>query len=124
MPLMRSCLGCGRPVPMDKRRCPSCEPKFKARQTADFAPLRAVYNTHRWRKVTRPAVLERDGYRCRYCGVSADDGATLDVAHRESTTRLLKAGRDPFDPDVCVTLCRSCHNRTAPHHRDRKLRAK
>jgi hypothetical protein len=54
----------------------------------------------------KDAVRERDGCKCRICGVSNDDhfehsGRQLDV-HR------LLPGCE-YQPALCVTLCRKCH---------------
>ena len=54
----------------------------------------------RWR-VTRRAVLERDGYRCRKCGRPG----RLEVDH----IRSVKSGGAALDPNNLQTLCRSCH---------------
>lgn len=54
-------------------------------------------------KRIRYAVLERDGYRCRYCGASAND-ATLHVDHRMP---LAKGGSDAFAN--LVTACSDCN---------------
>ena len=54
----------------------------------------------RWER-TRRAAFDRDGYRCRACGLP---GAL--EAHHEPP---LRAGADPYDLDGIVTLCRGCH---------------
>ena len=59
----------------------------------------------RW-EATRRAVLDRDGHRCLLCGRPG----LLEVHHRIE----LQAGGSPYDPDNCVTWCRSCH---IDHHR-------
>ena len=57
-------------------------------------------NPRRW-AATRRQVFIRDGYRCRRCGKAG----RLEAHH---VTRLENGG-DPYDPDNCETLCRSCH---------------
>ena len=54
----------------------------------------------RWRKV-RAEVLDRDGWRCRTCGV----GGILEVDHIEP----IGTGGRRYDPLNCQTLCRPCH---------------
>ena len=57
-------------------------------------------NRRRWER-TRRAVLERDGWRCTECG----GAGKLEVHH----IKKLESGGDPYDPDNCLTFCRSCH---------------
>lgn len=75
---------------------------------------RSVYN-RRWRTQLRPYVLDRDGYRCRYCGERAHPGKPLDVAHLDQTTRLAREGADVHDANRLVTAHRACHAANAPH---------
>lgn len=49
-------------------------------------------------------VLKRDGFRCRYCGVSVDDGAVLHVDHVMPRD---KGG--PTTLDNLVTACIDCN---------------
>jgi len=67
--------------------------------------------------VTRPAVLERDGYVCRYCGERERRGDPLQACHVRPTLELLQEGLDVYDPELCVTAHRSCHAARAPHRR-------
>ena len=55
----------------------------------------------RWQK-KRLLILERDGWRCIFCG---DDKSSLQVHH------ILYKKRDPWDyPDYLYqTLCKDCH---------------
>ena len=55
---------------------------------------------HYWRTRTRPAILARDGNRCRQCG----RGGRLDVAHLDG---------DPSHGDHAnlAAHCRQCHIR-------------
>jgi 5-methylcytosine-specific restriction endonuclease McrA len=84
---------------------------MNARRRAD--PITQIYKSKRWTTITRPAVLERDGHRCLSCGATT----RLEVAHIRSTHDLLEAGYDVFDPNLCHTLCKSCHSSTAPARR-------
>ncbi len=63
-------------------------------------------------KRTRFEVLRRDGYRCRYCGATAPEGATLTVDH---VTPVALGGTDA--PSNLVAACRDCNagkSSTAP----------
>lgn len=57
------------------------------------------------RKSIRFAVLERDGFRCRYCGAASADGATLHVDHIHPRAH----GGDQEDMDNLVTACLDCN---------------
>jgi hypothetical protein len=54
----------------------------------------------------KAAVRERDGYRCRDCGMTA-------AQHVERFGKTLEVHRvvpgSPYTVDGCVTLCRPCH---------------
>jgi predicted restriction endonuclease len=49
-------------------------------------------------------ILKRDGYRCQMCGVTAKDGATLEIDH---ITPVSKGGSN--DADNLQVLCRDCN---------------
>jgi hypothetical protein len=55
-------------------------------------------------KSTRFKVLKRDNYRCRICGVNADNGASLEVDHIKP---LAKGGSNSIDN--LWTLCDNCN---------------
>jgi hypothetical protein len=65
---------------------------------------KAIYNTSRWRNVTRIEALERDGHKCRGCGC-----ATKTVHHQPPIETLLAQGLDPFDVQWCISLCSHCN---------------
>ena len=52
----------------------------------------------------RYEILRRDGYRCRYCGNTADDGAKLHVDH---VIPASLGGTD--DPGNLVAACADCN---------------
>lgn len=56
------------------------------------------------RQSERYQVLERDGHRCQSCGVSARDGAQLEVDHI-----IPRARGGDHSPGNLRTLCRSCN---------------
>lgn len=49
-------------------------------------------------------ILKRDGYRCQMCGVTAKDGATLEIDH---ITPVARGGTN--DADNLQVLCRECN---------------
>jgi len=60
------------------------------------------------RKPIKPSlrfeILKRDDYRCQMCGVTAKDGATLEIDH---ITPVSKGGGN--DADNLQVLCRDCN---------------
>ena len=60
------------------------------------------------RKPIKPSlrfeILKRDDYRCQMCGVTAKDGATLEIDH---ITPVSKGGTN--DADNLQVLCRDCN---------------
>jgi hypothetical protein len=60
------------------------------------------------RKPIKPSlrfeILKRDDYRCQMCGVTAKDGATLEIDH---ILPVSKGGTN--DPDNLQVLCRDCN---------------
>ena len=57
-------------------------------------------NRRRWAR-TRRVVLDRDGWRCRECGLAG----RLEVDH----VVPLDEGGDLYDPAGLQVLCRGCH---------------
>jgi len=53
----------------------------------------------------RFAIFKRDGYRCRLCGATADDGARLEVDHIRPVAR-----GGASTPSNLWTLCRECNS--------------
>ncbi len=60
----------------------------------------ACLDPRQWAAVRR-AVFERDGYRCRACGLPG----RLECDHIQP----LRRGGDPWDMDNLQSLCRGCH---------------
>jgi rubredoxin len=60
------------------------------------------------RKPIKPSlrfeILKRDDYRCQMCGVTAKDGATLEIDHIHPVSR---GGTN--EPDNLQVLCRDCN---------------
>jgi hypothetical protein len=63
------------------------------------------YSKHQW-SAFRAEVIELDDNRCRRCGRSAADGATLQVHHKLYVPRRLPWEYPYTD---CETLCKGCH---------------
>jgi len=57
-----------------------------------------------YRKRLRFAIFRRDGFRCRYCGSSASDGARLTLEH---IIPLGKGGT--WEADNLLTACERCN---------------
>ena len=71
----------------------------------------APLNARRWAAV-RGAVFDRDGYRCRSCGLAG----RLECDHITPMQR--EPGQNPYDPNGLQTLCRACHiEKTARENR-------
>lgn len=67
-------------------------------------------------EVCRATVLARDGYRCRMCGKSRDDGRVLQGAHilPKGSYRSME-----FELENVITLCAyPCHLGTGGWHND------
>jgi 5-methylcytosine-specific restriction endonuclease McrA len=58
-----------------------------------------IYNTTAWQHI-RPLVLERDGYRCHWCGRYANQ-----VDH----VKPLAHGGSAFNPANLVAACQPCN---------------
>lgn len=94
---------------------PGCNQTANGRHCpAHRVKLPSVYN-RRWRTVIRPAVLARDGYRCRYCGQPGTRDRPLDAAHLDQTQQLLREGGDVYNLERIVSAHKACHNANAPH---------
>jgi 5-methylcytosine-specific restriction endonuclease McrA len=87
-------------------------------------PWRALYDTPEWKACAR-SCRRRDGFKCRECGRPGSSVTPLTVHHLTLVRTLwVRAQQDwqtflimATNPDICLTLCPSCH-KTA----DNKLR--
>ena len=83
---------------------------FYKNQSANLVAKKATYQYHKTlerAKMTdslRYDVLRRDGFRCRYCGVTASEGAKLHVDH---IIPVSKGGKTEMDN--LQTLCERCN---------------
>lgn len=64
----------------------------------------SLYHSRRW-KITRKVVFDRDGYQCVLCGATELE-SPLVCDHIGGIDY-----DDPFNPDLCRTLCLSCSGR-------------
>jgi len=61
-------------------------------------------------KSVRFRILKRDGFRCRYCGKSADNGAVLHIDHK-----IPRCEGGSGNEDNLVTACADCNHGKGPH---------
>lgn len=64
------------------------------------------YQSFEWKQI-RVRILERDGYRCVYCGNSPKTGAILNVDHIKP---LKKYWSLRLNPENLQTLCSDCNH--------------
>src|SRR5690349_13490625 len=96
------CTACPKPhtIPATVARDGRCPAAARARRRERQArPIERIYDSARWRTITRPAVLDRDGHACVYCGSTS----WLRVAHLGETQKMLELGVDVYDPALAVT---------------------
>lgn len=63
----------------------------------------------RWAALCK-VIKSRDGHACQQCG--SEDDLTVDHVHPlASFTQENYDNEDQFNPDLLVTLCRSCNSR-------------
>ena len=88
------CTSCGRVLgDVDYPRCPYCGEQLSEREGRQSIPDRI-----------RHQVFKQDGYRCRECGASKDDGATLEIDH---IVPIANGGTN--DISNLQTLCKKCN---------------
>jgi 5-methylcytosine-specific restriction endonuclease McrA len=93
--MLRPCLEPGCPNLSEQSRC-------AIHRRDNRSPSSRITGTRRWRDRTKPAVLARDNWTCRYCGAHADQ-----VDHVDPVSR----GGDPWDKDGLVACCSPCNAR-------------
>lgn len=104
---MRSCpcLDCGRLT--SSTRCPSCRTAYNRLRDSHRGTTTARGYGAGWRKIAA-AVLERDSYRCHWCGGSADTADHVIPKAAGGTDQLANV----------VAACRPCNfGRTARYGR-------
>ena len=83
----------------------SANSSYEARQTSVVrSNVRRLLGRVRLPKRVRYAVLHRDGFRCRYCGARASDGASLHIDHIVPVSR---GGTDDEENLCCA--CSDCN---------------
>ncbi|MBE6487028.1 MAG: hypothetical protein E7Z85_09340 [Methanosphaera stadtmanae] len=88
------CTSCGRVLgDVDFSLCPYCGEQLSEREGRQSIPDRI-----------RHEVFKRDGYRCRECGASLEEGATLEIDHI-----IPVANGGTNDIDNLQTLCKKCN---------------
>jgi hypothetical protein len=68
-------------------------------------PYGSLLRTREWAN-RRKEIKERDGWMCRECRATADEGALLHVHHRQYRVGLLPW---QYPDDSLITLCENCH---------------
>ena len=84
---------------------------FDPSERVTLAPVTApAYNTKHWHRVRR-AVLERDGYVCRWCGELIDRTAPARSARAASVDHVveLELGGPVLDPGNLVACHVACN---------------
>ena len=110
MPIFKPCAepGCREIVPLGQRRCGAHTRAWNLRDSRRrrAKPTSAVYQSHKWRTQTRPAILARDLRTCD-CGAPAThvDHYPIPLSECEA------AGIDPHDHANLRALCASCAGR-------------
>ena len=74
-----------------------------------------IYDTDRWRYIVRPAVLQRDGYRCRVCG--------SDLYPEVDHIVPIERGGAEFDLDNLQVLCKFCHSEKTGREKGGRVRS-
>ena len=94
--LPRRCLDCGQ-LTRNGSRCQQCARRREAQRQRGTTTQRGYGAS--WQAISR-SVLDRDGYRCRYCGQPA---STVDHI-------IPKAHGGTDDRSNLVACCRSCNS--------------
>ncbi len=118
------CRGCGKRFPLPRwyaekevglRFCGSaCREAWETDQMDDPFRLRLTgrpeYRGGNW-DVQAARARERDGYRCRVCGVTEEElKRQLDV-HHKTPVRMFESAADANVLSNLISVCSSCHKR-------------
>jgi 5-methylcytosine-specific restriction protein A len=87
------------PNPVASGRCPACQAKADARYERAG---KAIYNTARWRRLSRRVLDERPICQTRGCRARS-----AEVDH----VIAIEDGGDPWDETNLAALCSPCHGR-------------
>ena len=114
MPEMHVCVSCSKLIPRETvvdHRCPGCaerksqsrtrKPRTREAEARRRASPRArLYRSSAWKRV-RLAVLSRDGYRCHWCGGTANEADHLKSIDERPDLAL--------DLENIVAACKPCN---------------
>lgn len=92
-----------------KKACRAVWPLIKEDVDSQHEPSKRGGGRRKLSDKKRFMVMERDGFRCRYCGAAADE-ARLEVDH---VVPVSKGGGD--DMGNLVTACRECNSGKRAH---------
>lgn len=92
-----------------KKACRAVWPLIKEDVDSQREPSKRGGGRRKLSDKKRFMVMERDGFKCRYCGATADE-ARLEVDH---VVPVSKGGGD--DMDNLVTACRECNSGKRAH---------
>lgn len=84
---------------------PNCRNSCPVYKQVKFPKGFRVATSRESNPLLRQLVLKRDNYTCQHCGATIDE-APLHCHH------VVPARQNPMtanDPNVCITLCKSCH---------------
>jgi 5-methylcytosine-specific restriction endonuclease McrA len=116
-PLMKQCIGtrherCTELIPVGQKRCAKHARDEQRRHSTrkNQKPQMQVYQSSKWRRETRPAILERDLHTCE-CGHRATHVDHYPVPLSQCEARRI----DPHDHSNLRALCASCAGRADGH---------
>lgn len=113
---LRPCSACGdafRGRPEQSFCSKSCASTVKAlptgRSSVSWTGGHRGYRGPGWKRI-RERIRERDGWACRECGATKEQGTKLDVHHIVAAEDWTNPG-PANDPSNLLTLCVDCHAR-------------